>query len=136
VIVTSIVVGRDWHQWEALVYLHRQQEHVPLSMWHCSMVTGASLLCIDVPVPHGVIRHAAAKRDVEYWICESVLRKTCDSDLQKCWICVNIIKSTSTTRCRRQSVFDVKRTNRQFLLFNPAVFRPFFRNRGIAFARA
>jgi hypothetical protein len=26
--------------------------------------------------------------------------------------CVNIIKSTSTTRCRRQSVFDIERTNR------------------------
>ena len=29
--------------------------------------------------------------------------------------CVNIIKSTSTTRCRRQSVFDIERTNRQSL---------------------
>jgi len=38
--------------------------------------------------------------------------------------CVNIIKSTSTMRCRRQSVFDIERTNRQSLGSNKSTILP------------
>lgn len=56
----------------ALVYVHRQYEYVPPSMWHGSVVTGASLSCINVPVPPVVTLQHAANRDVEYWEFEIV----------------------------------------------------------------
>jgi len=39
-------------------------------------------------------------------------KKACESEFAICLACVNIIKSTSTMRCRRQSVFEIERTNR------------------------
>lgn len=47
----------------------------------------------------------------------------------RCLICVNIIKSTSTMRCRRQSVFDDDSEKRPPVPFleKPAASHPFFR---------
>ena len=63
------------------------------------------------------------------------LSEACDSEIANVLlmcallICVNIIKSTSTMRCRRQSVFDVNSEKKTAISFleKPAVSHPFFR---------